>query len=149
MNEMKIPDEVDWENFDYKASLGTQDCYEDFFGNSNGEMQDLFDRNVVLTGHGLRLMPIKPFQYYIQGFQEYVLNLGLESWEKSDAASVYLRVIFNVLEENPDFVTPIFDQLKDSINYVAENQVLYEADEDIYGSFIELRKKIFQLAGQH
>jgi hypothetical protein len=95
-------------------------------------------------------MPIKPFQYYIFGYRDFVLKTasGLDSFS-SDAASIYLNVIRHHLEGNSNFVIPIFDLLKDSINYVAENQELYEAHEYIYGSFIELRKKIFQLAEQH
>ncbi|MEQ1545449.1 hypothetical protein [Methyloglobulus sp.] len=149
MNEMKIPDESDWEDFDPRSSIDTDDCHYYYFGKSNSEMRESFERNVVLCGNGLRFMPIKPFQYYVLGFRDYVLNMGVEIWGRSDAASVYLNVILNVLEKKPAFVIPIFDQLKDSINYVAENQALYDADQAIYGSFIERRKKIFQLAGQH
>jgi hypothetical protein len=148
VNEMKIPDESDWEN--YWDDLDTKYAYKQFFGKSNEEMQPYFEENVMLFSEDIYWMPIKPFQYYIFGFRDFVLTKAfrLDSFG-SDAASIYLGVILDHLEKNPSFVTPIFDQLKESIDYVAKNQVLYDANEEIYGSFIELRERIYQLAGQN
>jgi hypothetical protein len=147
MNEMKIPNKADWEN--YLDDLDTKYAYKQFFGKSNEQMQTEFKRNVLERKSDISWMPIKPFQYYIFGLCDYVLKKDFGFFDNSDAASVYLNLILDTLEKKPNFVIPIFDQLKDSISYVAENQALYDADEDIYGSFFELRKKIFQLAGQH
>lgn len=149
METIKIPDASDWADFNPSVCLSNQECYDYFFSKSDEEMQKNYELNVVLSGNGFRYMPIIPFQYYIIGFRDYVFNcVKSESWNNPDAASVYLRIILCNLEERPHFVIPIFEQLKDSIEFVAENQALYEADEDIYGSFIELKDKVFQLAGQ-
>jgi hypothetical protein len=45
MNEMKIPDELDWEN--YWDDLDAKYAYKNFFGKSNEEMQSYFEGHVM------------------------------------------------------------------------------------------------------
>jgi hypothetical protein len=145
MKKVKIPNKLDWEN--YQEDFNTKSAYKKFFGKSNEEMQASFEGNITLCCD-FYYMPMKPLQYYIFGLRNFLLNSDTGPNDKSDEASIYLNVILFHLEKNPEFISPIFDKLKVSINYIAENQALYEADENIYGNFFDRRKKIFQLLEQ-
>jgi hypothetical protein len=91
-------------------------------------------------------MPKKPLQYYIFGFRGYVINGSLGFYESSAAASSFLRLILVELKEQPDYILPVLPSLIKDIGYIANNQKLYDADEDIYGSFIGLLAEIYQYA---
>jgi hypothetical protein len=118
MQELNVPNESDWEN--YLDDLDTKYTYKNFFGKSNEQMQALFKMNIMAFAGDLYWMPIKPFQYYILGYRDFVLKRDFESLDSPDAASIFLNLIYKHLEKNQHFVIPIFNQIKDSIDYVAE-----------------------------
>ena len=93
-------------------------------------------------------MPKKPFQYYVFGFRDFVIQQNFGICESSDAASSFLNLILYKLEKQPDFILPVIEKLFPDIEFIADNQVLYDADEDIYGNFQEKFANIKKLAGR-
>jgi hypothetical protein len=91
-------------------------------------------------------MPKIPFQYYIFAFRYFVINVDkLDDW-KSDAASCFISLIAEILENKPEFIAPVYYELEASLEFISQNQGLYEADEDIYGSFKSTMKRIKALS---
>jgi hypothetical protein len=144
---IKIPKEQDWEN--YKLDLDAKSAYKNIFGKSNSEMLPLYKNHVLSRSEDISWMPIKPFQYYILGFRDFVLARNFGFYESSDAASSFLLLVLNKLEEQPEFVLPIFSELGSAIEFVATNQSLYKARLDIYGDFLELNRRINACVKEH
>jgi hypothetical protein len=141
----KVPSEEDWGN--YKDNPDSLYAYRLFFGKTNQDMQESFRINVIERVDELRWMPEKAFQYYMLGFRDYVRNGDFRFYDEADASSCYLDLIIQKLEEQPDQIKPILSELMETAEYVGNNQAEYDADEEIYGSFIEKLNKIKNLKG--
>ena len=138
-----IPSEKDWG--EYWKDFDQKSAYSSFFGKSNSQMQEAFfkDGNDLMTE--IRFMPVIPFRYYILGFRDFILNGKFPPYEASDIATYFLDMVVWVIEESPEKIAPVMQELMPSINFVANNQVKYEADEQIYGSFLDRLNKIQEL----
>ena len=143
---MQIPSETDWEDVQNSNDLDAGYAYKIFFGKSLSEVQPDFARNPIERCDELRFMPKIPFQYYILAFRDFVINVNkLDDW-KSDAASCFISLIAEILENKPEFIAPVYYELEASLEFISQNQGLYEADEDIYGSFKSTMKRIKALS---
>jgi hypothetical protein len=147
MEPPRIPSEKDWGN--YKADLDQEDAHKVFSGKTLEEVIPDFERSVIERTAELRFMPAVPFRYYMLAFRNFVLSPSLfeinYGWGAPDAASCFLDLVVEKLEEAPEVIGPIMRELIPAIEHVALNQVLYEADEDIYGSFTEKLARIHEL----
>nr|WP_159063700.1 hypothetical protein [Thaumasiovibrio occultus] len=141
---MNIPNDDDWEDAKEVGELDLPFAYRLFAGKSNAEMQPHFKANPIERSFEIASMPTKPFQYYMLGFRDFILTGELDHFSAADAASSYIRLIERMLERAPSDLLPIFAELRDSIDYVVENQVKFAADEAIYGSFSEIRAQILE-----
>ena len=141
--ELAIPDESDWGN--YLADLDAEWAHRMFIGKSNEETQPYFRNNPIEAASDLAFMPEIPFRYYMLGFRDCVMAKKFEPCNDSDAASCFLGLVAKKLESNPRFIVPIMPALLPSIDYVAKNQEAYQADESIYGSFLQLYERILAL----
>jgi hypothetical protein len=144
-----VPTEEDWgeynsgriEDLDLKYAHGV------FTGKTNEEMLPLYKDHVLMRAEDIHWMPKKPFQYYIFGFRDYVIRRDFGFYESSDAASSFLRIVLLKLREQPEFILPVLSKLMPDIEFIANNQELYDADIDIYGDFKELLHQIKELGG--
>lgn len=144
----QIPTEEDWGDY-HRGRIEDLDvayAHDVFIGKSNTEMLREYKDHVLMRSEDLRWMPKKPFQYYIFGFRDYVMNGDFGFYESSDAASAFLGLILYKLKEQPDYILPVLEALFKDIEYIANNQAVYDADEDIYGNFKELLAEIKQYA---
>jgi hypothetical protein len=64
---------------------------------------------------------------------------------ESDAASPFLNLLEGREAKDPGSVSSIYESLESCIDYVAKNQSFFEADEDIYGNFQDIAKRIREL----
>jgi hypothetical protein len=136
-----IPVEEDWGN--YQLDLDQKWAHDHYAGRCNEEMQLSYRNNPVEAASDIRFMPPIPFRYYLLGYQEYVLSRTPEP--DPDAASCFLRLVLDKLKAEPNVVLPIIGDLWEGIDYVASHQAEYEADEEIYGSFVDIRADIRRL----
>jgi len=141
---MKVPTEEEWEN--YWDDLDTKYAYKVFYGKTNDEVQEEFKCAVLERAEELSYMPIKPFQYYVFGFKQFIESGQFDELDASDVASCFIRLIEDMLIRKPAYVKPILNELLSTLKHVAENQADYDADEEIYDNFNEIFENIQKLA---
>ncbi len=139
-----IPTESDWEN--YIEDLDMKYAHGMFIGKSNEQMLSEYKDRVLSRSEDIFWMPKKPFQYYIFGFRDFIIRRDFGLGDDADAASSFLNLILYKLEKQPDFILPMLPQLITDIEFIANNQKLFDADEDIYGNFQETLAKIKDLS---
>ena len=139
---MQVPSLEDWEGVANSDDLDAAYAYKIFFGKSTSDVQVDFARNPIERTDELRFMPKVPFQYYIVALRDFVLDIDeLDDW-KSDAAACFISLAEELLESKPDFINPIYNKIESTLEFIANNQSLYDADEDIYGIFKSKMKNI-------
>jgi hypothetical protein len=141
--ESHIPTESDWG--DYRDDLDQNWAHDHYGGRSNGEMQEYFRKNPIEAASDLQFMPEIPFRYYMLGYRDCVMAQDYDLLDASDAASCFLNLVIGKLEKAPRYIAPIMPDLLPALQYVAENQGEFKADEAIYGSFPEKFEKIQSL----
>ena|SRR5579883_1539711 len=138
-----VPTEQDWG--DYQRDLDQNSAHEKFFGRTNEEMQPRFRRNLFSYEEELYYMPEIPFRYYTLGFRDFVMAGNFEGRDASGAASCFLGLVEQKLQNNPRHIMPIMPDLFPAIEHVAHNQSAYDADVEIYGHFLDTLKRIQDL----
>lgn len=113
-----------------------------FLPRSNEELQPFFRRNPLGLTDDLRWMPDVPFRFYILGFRDFVMAKDFDFLDGSDAASCFLGLVLEKLEKNPRLIVPVMPELLPAVEYVARNQKVFDADEHIYGDFLEKLSRI-------
>jgi hypothetical protein len=142
-----VPTEEDWG--DYHSDLDWEYSHDFFAGHTNEEMRPHFRRNPIERTDELRWMPEVPFRYYMLGFRDCVMERDFDFPGATDAASCFLGLVIEKLEKQPQAIAPIMPELLPAIEHVAGNQALYEADESIYGNFLEKLARIKALFATH
>jgi len=137
---LSIPTEADWG--DYRSDLDQESVHGVFAGKSNAEMQQYFRDIPVEAASDLRFMPEIPFRYYILGFRDCIMSGGFEPCNNSDAASCFLHLVTEKLETQPRCILPTMPELIPAVEHIAHNQATFDADESIYGNFLETLKQI-------
>ena len=142
---MRVPTEEDWGN--WRADLDQAYAHRIFAGKSLKDILPLFEENVIERTDELRFMPPVPFRYYVIGFRDYVTSERVfrTEHEVSDAASCFLGLILDKLENEPDTIIPIMPHLMPAAEYVARNQAKFDASVDIYGSFLDKLARVHAL----
>ena len=144
---MRVPTENDWG--DYRTDLDTKYAHDLFAGRTNEEMQTYFRRNPIEKTGELRWMPPVPFRYYVLGFRDFVMARDFEFLSGSDAASCFLGLVLEKLENQPSDIIPVLPELLPALEYVAENQAQFDADRNIYGDFREKLARIRTLSASY
>jgi hypothetical protein len=129
-----VPTEKDWG--DYKSDLDQNYAHSVFAGRTNQETQPFFRRNPIERTDELRWMPEVPFRYYMLGFRDFIRGKEFDFLWAADAASCFLGLILEKLEQQPRCIIPIMPELLPAIEHVVRNQALFEAKESIYENFL-------------
>jgi hypothetical protein len=140
---LSVPTEKEWG--DYKSDLDQNHAHSVCAGRTNEEMQPFFRRNPVEMTSELRWMPEIPFRYYMLGFRDFIVAGDFDVPDVSDAASCFLGLALEKLDKQPRHIIQIMPELRPTLEFVAENQAQFEAEEKIYGSFREKYKQIQSL----
>lgn len=128
---MIIPRQEDWGDL---TDLDTAYAYKIFFNKSNQEMQIAFKENIHARCYDLYYMPINVLVYYIYGLKEFI-----ESRSSKDSLDITSAVdcLFNLFYLNSKKhlaeINDIFSEFQQLMQYIADNQLLYDADEETYG----------------
>lgn len=149
------PDAAEWG--DFAADLDIAYAYRQFADKTREQALALFEHSDVLSrAEDLGAMPAAPFRFYLPVFRDFVvsprifeINQGLYA---STAADAFLNLILRRLEDEPEAIVPLMPELLPAVEYLAENQARYDADEDVYGSFFDvlaaIRETLRVLAGE-
>lgn len=136
----EIPTIGEWGDI---SDLDIHYAYEIFGGKDNSSLQCEFKKNVIERCENLRWMPIIPFQYYVIGFKKYIESNDFGKFDMPDAANCFIELIEEKAITQPEFLEAVYPELKSCIEYLADHQVEYEADLDIYGDFKAKAMNIF------
>jgi hypothetical protein len=144
-----IPDASDWgvksEDPQECTDLDLRYAFEIFFGREWRHVVQLFGSNPVERTENLRRMPLRPFRYYLRAFVEYIRSedaLDRDNIERSSAASCFLGLIEEKLDERSGFLLSLTTELLTAAEYVAARQQDFDAAPDIFGDFQELLERI-------
>jgi len=143
----EVPNENDWE--DYALDLDQKYAHDIFYGKTNSEMMSKYKRNVTHRASDLRFMPKIPFQYYILGFRDYVINAKSDEMDSADAASCFLGLVEEKLKSNAEYILPVMGEILPDLIFIASNQDSYQAPARIYGDFSETLENITSLYTKH
>ncbi len=138
---LKIPDEKDWAG--YEDDLDVRYAHDLFFGKSIHEVIPHFQQNPIERMDELLFMPTVPFQYYVFAIVKYIMSDSAKN--DPDAASSFLTLMEARLEKSPASVIPIMDDLLPCLDFIAEKQKHFDADEHIYGDFKKRHHRILEL----
>ena len=142
--ELQVPTEQEWEN--YESDLDSRYAYKQFFGKSVDQAMHRFESSPINGVEELSFMAPIPFRYYTLSLCKYLLSPAIiDNPTASDAASSFLNLIREKAQSNPQILVPIWDSLVPVFKYLSENQELYDADIEIYGSFNEKVVEILKL----
>ena len=137
MSKHRVPPREAWG--DLTADPEVRYAYKLFGGKTIDEAKPLFIANPIERAAELRFSPSRVFNYYVFCFVDFLLSP--ESEGEADAASCFLRLVLDKMRSDPEVAT-IYPELKSAIDTVSERQTFYDADVDIYGSFVDLRHEI-------
>jgi hypothetical protein len=140
MKSLAVPTEKDWG--DYKSDLDQKHAHSVFAGRTNHDVQPVFKRNPIEAASELRWMPEVPFRYYVLGFRDFIMAKDFGFLDASDAASCFLGLILEKLQKQPRHIAQVMPELLPAIEYLARNQSEFEAEESIYGNFLDKLSRI-------
>lgn len=141
---MNIPAETDWGG----AKLHGDEGYacRNFLGKSLTEAQKLFVEDALTYQEDLMWMPVKPFQFYLPAYMDYLKSE--ESEGDSDGASCFISLISHKLGTESKDLTELWPIIENTLEIVKSKQDWYDASEDIYGNFPNRVKKIYKKANK-
>jgi len=133
--------ESDWEG--HELSSDSTWAHGIFFGKSGDELTEIFDSNPVEAAENIFRIPDKAFPYYFLQFGLHVQSvINSDDISKSDAASAFMNYLLAVSRERPHVIEEMAPSLLKIGDYIASHQKDYWADEDIYGSFLDVYEEI-------
>ena len=138
---MRVPTEAEWG--DYQGDLDQDYAYRRFAGRTNQETVPHFRRNLIESTGESRWMPEIPFRYYMPGFRDFVMAGGFE--DLSDAASCFLGLLLEKLEEQPNHILPIMPELFPALRTWLKSKLSFGAAKSIYGSVYDKLAQIESL----
>jgi hypothetical protein len=138
-----IPDEAAWAGYD--EDLDVQYAHHLLAGKSIDEVKYQFrDTFSIERASELLYAPRPVFQYYVFAFVA-IFGSPAESVGESDCASVFLHFLCDREKRDPGSVADIWDELRGTVDHVANNQAFYDANLDIYGDFRDLAAELTAL----
>lgn len=138
MTKIKVPDRKDWGNTRVDSHLDA--AYRLYAGKSVEDATPYFVSDPFQQAQALRYATQAVFDYYVFCFSEYLTKP--ESAGKSDMASVFMNLLVEMSEKDPQALAQVYRSLGPSVKAISERQEFYDADRDIYGSFLEKRRAI-------
>ncbi len=131
------PTRLEWGDLDIDPEL--QSGYDHFGGMTVEEARPLFAENPIEAAAEIRFAPARVWNYYIFCFAEHLTSPNSKG--DADAASTFLRLVRDRAKEHPHQLKGIWEALQPVIAAVSGRQSFYEASEEIYGSFPDLRRE--------
>lgn len=137
---MNIPSKEDWGDL---SDLDKAYAYKKFNGKSNEEMQAEYKRNIMARCSDFYAMPISVFAYYVYGLFMFIKEKDFnDPLDITSAIDCLFSLLLIRAKDSPEIINRVFSDFRPLMQYIAKNQSLYDADQDIYGSFDEQLKQI-------
>ena len=144
---MTIPTRSDWGDID-ENDLDAQWALKQFLGKTFADAEAMFAENALYYQEDLQSMSAAPLNFYAPALAKY-LNSD-RSHGDSDGASSFLHTLIWILKTRPEiFTSDVKGILIRTAKRIANRQVLYDADVNIYGQFSDLYSEIRRLNMSH
>jgi len=141
----KVPGPEEWAG--YKDDLDGRQAHAFWFGKSLEDVQQYFGGvQSIQRGQELLFMPRRAFQFYICAFVQFVMSEAAIG--DADTASSLLNFLTAREKRDPGSVAQIYDRLQPTLEFVAESQVRFKAEHDVYGDFRETAAALAALCGK-
>jgi hypothetical protein len=134
MNDEQAPTREAWG--DLASDLDMEFAFREFGGKTVEEAVLLFAENPIERAAELRFTPPAVFNYYVLAFAE--AAAAASSQGLADLASCFVRLVRDRAVEQPTTLADVWPRIHPALLAVSERQSFYNADVDIYGSFIRL-----------
>jgi len=131
----KIPQLFEWEN--YQSDFDAKSAFDNFYGLSFEKAKSLCRADPLSCFTDLRFMPIRPFQFYFLAYKDLFLTGALDEMSVASATQGFLTLTELKLDESPEYILPIWDEVVPALEFISLNQAAYKATEHIYGNFQE------------
>jgi hypothetical protein len=139
---MNPPSAEEWGEVEWDLDL--KDAFRRLAGKTEEEAVPLFGEGDPVSE--LQLAPDTVFNYYIFSYVRYVLSA--ERAGHPDAASSFLSLVSDRASRDAVGLNAVWARLNPFLRQVAGQQEFYDADPEIYGSFLERCAQI-EAAMQH
>ena len=131
-----VPTESDWRSEPWE--LDTPYAYANFSEKSSQEAFDLFKFNALGFQEDLMSMPKACFFFYVGAYMAYLLSGDSEG--DSDGANCFFGLIEIRFEEIRSR-RGLLNAVKRVLSHLEKKQLWYDAEVEIYGSFVERARK--------
>ena len=138
MEQVTVPSREAWG--DLSVDPDVEYGHELFGGKTVTEAAPLFLDNPMERAAELRFTPPAVFNYYVFCFVGHLL--GSQGAGQSDMASCFLRLVRDRARDHPATLTDVWGRLWPAVVQVSDRQAFYDADVEIYGAFLALRRDI-------
>lgn len=135
MNIEIIPTLSDWGEID-PVDYDAQYAFDKYINKSIDDMMEMLRSSLMERAFELQYMPDKVFNYYILGLKKYIEETPLND-DTSTAVSIFFNLIEERVDKEPNAIKEVYSELKPLIYQIASNQEKFDADEDIYGNFMD------------
>lgn len=140
-----IPTKDDWiwpPDCDYYVGDCNYAC-DRFLGKSLEQTMEYFLDAPLGAVECISYMPEIPFRYYMKAFEMlFTQEKYRRQIQQPDGARSFLLLIKHKLQDEPNMILPIMAEVLPVAEFVATHQVEFDADLDIYGSFLDLLDEI-------
>lgn len=138
-----IPNINDWG--DHTSDRDMNYAFKIFSGKTNEEMIGEFRRNVTARTTDLKFMPDVPFRYYMMGFKNFIDKKLYDEFDCPDAVNCFITLVEEKLENSPEHIIPIMEEIKPTVELICNNQDSYGVDCSVYGDFKSKLEHISEL----
>lgn len=141
MKQRRVPTREAWG--DLSVDPEVKYAFKLFGTKTIDEATPLFADNPIERAAELRFSPAPVFNYYVFCFANFLMTPQAQG--EADAASCFLRLVRDRMRSDPKGIAAIYTELEPAIDAVSARQSYYDADVNIYGSFVDLRQEIESL----
>lgn len=137
-----IPTEKDWQVLSDANELDTNHAYRMFNGKSHAQAVEMFNEAPFFYQEDVMWMPLPCFKFYVFAFIEYLQSDN--SVDDPDSSNAFIGIVSFRLHEIRELDEEMKNKILETVQFIADNQTRFDADEDTYGSFRHYADRIFR-----
>lgn len=123
-----------------ELGLDGEHAYRQFFGKSHEEALEMFRADSLSRQEDLMEMPLPCFKFYVRAYIEY-LNSD-DSIGDTDGSICFFSLVRLRLNEILGLDEPLQNTIFDTVKFLGENPLRFEAESEINGSFVDQANKL-------
>ena len=137
-----IPNEKDWQALGDANELDANHAYRMFNGKSHEQAVEMFNKMPFFYQEDVMWMPLPCFKFYVRAYIQYLLSD--KSIDDPDSSNSFIGIVGFRLNEIRHLDEKLKNEIFSTVQFIADNQLRFDADEEIYGSFQLYADRIFR-----